>query len=268
MGRELRRIDAARLNRRHQLHKSLPKERAAEVVASIKQSGVLHPPLVDANLNVVLGDVQIWGARAAGEETVLAFVEDREVTELEALRLQLSEDVQSVPLRLTEKAQGLKRIMELAQCSAKDAAASTGASSASVSRILKVSELESDFLELADAGLLGESNAYQLALMTLEERLSLLPAIKEGKLTRDDLIAMRKTASGGTKDNGKAGKTVKVVLDEGPIVTVRGDGLDMDGYIGAIETLLRRAKKAKARGLGLSDFARAVRTKKVASNRN
>lgn len=267
MGRELRRIDVTKVNRQHQLRKSLPKERGAEVVASIKQNGVLHPPLFDAKLNVVLGDVQIWGSRAAGEDTVLAFVEDREVTELEALRLQLSEDVQSVPLRLTEKAKGFKRMMELAQCSAKDAAASTGASSASVSRLLKVSELEPEYLELVDVGL-GESKAYELSLMTAEERLALLPAVKQGKLTRDDLIAMRKTASGGTKGIGKPGKTVKVVLDEGPIVTVRGAGLDMDGYIGAIETLLRRAKKAKARGLGLSDFVRAAKSKKVASTQD
>ena len=221
---------------------------------------------VDAKGNILVGDVQIWGARAAGQETIAALVEDREMTEAEALRLQLSEHVQNVSLKLTEEAQGFKRLMELDSCSASEAAASVGANGPKLSRLFKIVEMEPECLELVDA--LGESKAYQLALMTPEERLSLLPAIKRGKLTRDDLIAMRKTASNENKDNGTSGKTVKVVLDEGPIVTVRGDGLDMDGYIGAIETLLRRAKKAKARGLGLRDFARAARSKRVASVQN
>ena len=263
MGIELREIEVAGLSRKFQLRTTLPKERAAQVVECVKQHGVLQVPRIDANGNVVLGDVPVWAARAAGQPKIAALVDDREVTEAEALRLQLCEDLQSVPLKPTERASGFKRLMALENCSASEVAASVGAKACSISRLFKIVELEPEFLELVDAGTLGESKAYELSLMTPAERLSLLPAIKKGTVTRDDLMALRQGTSGvASGGEPRTQQTVKVILEGGRTVTVRGPDLDMKEYIGAIETLLRSAKKAMSRGLDLDGFARAAKRKK------
>ena len=266
MGLELREMDIVDVKREFQTQRSISKERGAEVVESIKRHGVLHPPRIDAKGQLVLGDVQLWGARAAGETKIGVLVEDREITELDALRLSLSEDVQTIGLKISEKAQRFKRLMELEQCSASEAAASVGTSNATVSRLFAIAALEEPFRELADSGRLGVKKAYELSLMKPEERLALLPAIEKGELSREDLHAARKSGSGVARKPGSgSSKRVKVVLDGNRTVIVQGAELDMDAYIDAIGTLLREAKKAQARGVLLQDFARDVRGKKTAS---
>jgi ParB/RepB/Spo0J family partition protein len=267
MGIEYREIQITEIGRRYQVRKSVPKDRGAEIVASIKQHGVLQPLRVDASGQLILGDVQAWGARAAGQKMIAALVEDKELTEVEALCLQLSEDVQYIPLKPTEKADAFGRLMELTQYSASEAAASVGTSIATLSRLQAIAGLEEVFRELVDGGRLGVSKAYELSLMTPEDRIALLPAIKSGELTRDDLQAVRKSSLGTTGEEQTTSPTrVKVVLDGGRTVTVQAAELDMEGYIDAIGTLLRKAKRAQARGLVLGDFARAVRAEKKAAS--
>jgi ParB/RepB/Spo0J family partition protein len=255
MGMKFQEMSFAEISKPFQRKKSIAKEKAAELVESIKRHGLVRPPVVDAKGQLVLGDVQLWAAQAAGLSTVPVLVDDREVSEVDVLKFVLAEDTQTLTLKPSEKVEYFKRLMELTSCSASEAAAATGTSSATVSRLFAIAGLESEFRDLVDAGQLGISKAYQLTLMKPEERMALLPGLRDGLVTRSELAEARGTQEESRQARNTVTK-VKVVLDEGRTVIVKANQLDMAGYVEVISVLLRKARQAQARGVVLDDFVK------------
>ena len=260
MAMELREMSCAELKRTFQLRKSIPKEQGTAAIESVRQNGVLHPPYVDANGELIAGDVQAWAVQKAGEQSITALVDDEAMLEEEAVLAQLAEDVQHIRLKPTETARGFERVIALRQCSASEVAASVGTSDADVTRHRAILTLEQVFQDLIDSGQVGVSKGYELSLMSPEQRMTLLPQLRNGELTRADLVAARKPASATKEPRSLASaKRLTAVLDGGRSVTVQAAELDLAGFISATKEALRRAQRAESRGVDLEGFVRALR---------
>jgi ParB/RepB/Spo0J family partition protein len=267
MATELRNIEIASVDRRFQSRRSVSKERGAEVVESVKKHGVINPARIDAKGRLLIGDVAVWAAGTAGHTIIPALIDDKEYTEGEAICFQLAADGQAVPYKISERAAMIEKALTLTQLSAAQLASEIGASPASVSRQRAIGQLEQLFRDLVDSGL-GEGKGYQLALMSPEERMALLPQLQRGELSREDLIAARKPARPTPREEDSASPTkIKVVLDDGRAVTVQAPELDMSSYVDAIQLLLRKARHAQKQGFALQEFVRSIRKVKSTSTK-
>jgi hypothetical protein len=264
---ELRQFALADAKRTNVVQKTIPKGRAAEVVTSVKKVGIACPPRIDASGQVILGGAAMWAAQKNGEVTAMVLVEDHEVCLVESLRLQLADAVQRVPLRLTEEVAAVERLMELEQCGASKVSESVGLDDARISKQRKiVAELEAEVVELIDNGTVPFTVGYALTFLAPEKRAELLPRLRRGTVTRDEVVALR---SGKVQEAIAAspctGKRLTAVLDGGRAVTVLASDLTMDGFIDTLREVLKRAQRAQARGVDLKGFARALRAESKAA---
>jgi hypothetical protein len=93
--------------------------------------------------------------------------------------------------------------------------------------------------------------------------MELLPQLRRGELTREELTVARTTgASITTGSDSTSPAKVKIVLDGERVVTVQAPELDLSGYIDAIRVMLRKAKRAQAHGLALAEFVRSTQAAK------
>ncbi|HEY4310172.1 MAG TPA: hypothetical protein VGN12_12035 [Pirellulales bacterium] len=266
MAMKLQEVNPATLKRTHQLRKSIPKEEGTAAIESVKANGLLHLPYIDSQGELIAGDVLAWAAQKAGEEVIPVLVDETAITEEEALRAQLGEDAQYIPLKVTDRARGFERLMELRSCTATEVAVYVQTSDADVTRHRSILTLEQPFQDLADSGKLGISKLYELSLMSSEERTALLPQLRNGELTRADIVAARKPASGPKDiDSSASPKRLTAVLAGSRSVTVQADELDLDAFIETVREVLKRAQRAQARGVDLQGFVRALRAETKAA---
>ena len=266
MAMKLQEVNPATLKRTHQLRKSIPKEEGIAAIESVKANGLLHVPYVDVQGELIAGDVLAWAAQKAGQEKIPVLVEDTAITEEAALQAQLGEDAQYIPLKATDRARGFERLLTLKGCPASEVAAYVGTSDADITRHRSVLALEQPFQDLVDSGKLGVSKAYELSLLSPEQRMALLPQLRNGELTRAEIVAARKPASATKEPESSASpKRLTAVLAGSRSVTVQADELDLDAFIETVREVLKRAQRAQARGVDLQGFARALRAEMKAA---
>lgn len=177
--------------------KHFDKERLAELTDSVRRHGVLQPVLVrpkpdPAPLNdvgdrlaaayeLVAGERRYRAARAAGLETLPAMI--RELSDAEALELQVVENLQRQDLHELEEAEGYETLLKRTDASSgkpydvETIAAKVGKSRAYVYARLKLTALDPKAREAFYAGKLNASTA--LLLARIPTRPLQLEALKE-----------------------------------------------------------------------------------------
>lgn len=117
-------------------------EKLAELVASIKEKGVLQPILVrkiGLDYEVIAGERRLKAARMLGLDSVPALV--KVVTDREALVLALVENIQREDLNAIEEAQSFKKLVEEFNFSQEDVAKSVGKDRSTVSNLIRLLKL-------------------------------------------------------------------------------------------------------------------------------
>lgn len=98
---------------RYQPREALDPERLRELIASIKEKGLVQPILVRATeegYELICGERRLSAARALGMATIPAIV--RQATDLEALELSLIENLQREDLNPIEQAHAYRRLID------------------------------------------------------------------------------------------------------------------------------------------------------------
>ncbi len=114
----------------------------ADLVASIKEKGILQPILVRKSGNdyeVVAGERRLRAARLLNFEEVPVIV--KTVTDREALVLALVENIQREGLNPIEEAQGFKRLIEEFEFTQENVAQSVGKDRATIANLLRLFKL-------------------------------------------------------------------------------------------------------------------------------
>jgi len=166
-----------------------------ELVASIKEVGVLEPLLVrrtPEGYQIVSGERRYRAAVDAGLDRVPCIVLD--VDEAQVLTIALIENLQRQDLSPFEEAEGLRALVERFDLTHEEVARKIGKSRTSVTEVLSLGDIpESLRARLHEAGVTTKSILLEVARTEdPDEQAALVDRIVEEGLTRDQLRAMRR----------------------------------------------------------------------------
>jgi ParB family transcriptional regulator, chromosome partitioning protein len=141
----------------------------AELVASIKEKGILQPILVrklGAEYEVIAGERRLRAARALNLESIPAVV--KVATDREALVLALVENIQREELNAIEEAQSFRKLIDEFNFSQEDVAKSIGKDRSTVNNLLRLLKLPEEIQKAVFAGQLSTGHAR--ALLAVEDK--------------------------------------------------------------------------------------------------
>jgi ParB/RepB/Spo0J family partition protein len=144
--------------------KHFDKEALDELTASVKLHGIMQPILVrpnDTGYELVAGERRLRAARAAELSEIPAMV--RDLTDAQALELQVIENLQRSDLHPLEEAEGYEQLQKLHGYSVDDLVAKVGKSRAYVYARMKLTALCKEAREAFYDGRLSPSTALLIA---------------------------------------------------------------------------------------------------------
>lgn len=195
----------------HQPRHDFHHEELEELVASVREFGILQPLTVTEKQNgmfeLVAGERRLRAAKAAGLKKVPVIV--REASEQEKLELALIENIQRADLSPIEEAHAYDRLMEEFGLTQEQVAERVGKSRSAVANILRLLNLDPDMqLAVAD-GRISMSMARVLCGMENKlERRAMFERMLKGEFNVRQAEAESRSRKGGA---GRVRATVKDV---------------------------------------------------------
>lgn len=144
-------------------------QKLADLVASIKEKGILQPILVrksGAEYEVIAGERRLKAARSLNLESIPVVI--KTATDREALVLALIENIQREELNAIEEAQGFRKLIEEFNFSQEDVAKSVGKDRSTISNLLRLLKLPEDIQKAIFTGKLSTGHAR--ALLAVEDK--------------------------------------------------------------------------------------------------
>ncbi len=171
-----------------------------ELIASIKEYGVLQPLVVTANpdgtYELIAGERRLRAAKLAGLATVPVII--RTANEQQKLELALIENLQRQDLSPIEEAKAFKILLEEYDLTQEEVAGKMGKSRGYVANTVRLLNLPEEAQEAVSKGYLTASNARTLAGLesAAEQKKWLQKMMKEGMTAREaeQVVTKRKRA--------------------------------------------------------------------------
>jgi len=167
-----------------QPRKSFPPEAFSELVASVREKGVLQPVLLrptQDGFELVAGERRFRAAESAGLSQIPALV--RKLSDREALEVALVENVQRTDLNAIELAEGYHRLQRDFSLSQEQIAERVGKDRATVSNTLRLLRLPAPVRQAVVEGSLSAGHARALLSAPPEHVLSVFEAVRRRDLS-------------------------------------------------------------------------------------
>jgi ParB family chromosome partitioning protein len=244
-----------------QPRQTFPKEEIDRMAVSAAARGILQPLKVrwDGERQcwiLVSGECRLRGAIQAGLTTVPCVAVDGELSEIDILADQITENVVRAALKTTQLARALARIKSLKKCNSRVLAEELGLSGAAITRAEALLTLPLDIQEMVDDGRLAESTAYEISRLEGEQaQRELALAAVGGKLSREKVVdAVR----GVVPKRNVVPRSSRVTAKLGGLsITVSGaEPLTWQGLLDGLERLRKEAKKLCDGGKEINELAR------------
>lgn len=163
-------------------------EALAELVASIKEKGILTPLLVRPNgagFQLIAGERRFRSAIEAGLATVPVIV--KELTDQESLEIALIENLQRQDLNVIEEAEGYRHLMEKFNLTQEEVSRKVGKARASVANALRLLNLAPRTRQYLRDGQISTGHAKVLMAVELAEDQEMIAAtvVAEGLSVRE-----------------------------------------------------------------------------------
>jgi ParB family chromosome partitioning protein len=210
-------------------------EALAELVASVREKGVLQPVLVRSTpdgYELVAGERRFRAAEAAGLSSIPAVV--RKLTDREALEVALVENVQRADLNPIELAEGYQRLHQEFSLSQEQVAERVGKDRATVANTVRLLRLPAQVRQALVEGRISSGHA---ALLSLPPE-QVIPVFEAVERPPGDKRLRRAEAKTAGKHAGRHGK---------PGAPARGAAA---GHRKGEWSLLVLVREPTARGLG------------------
>jgi ParB/RepB/Spo0J family partition protein len=241
-----------------------PDEGIEGLAATIRSYGLLHPLTVseadDEGFHTLrCGHRRLQAAKLAGLTMVPVRVSARSGP-LDLALEQLIENLQRSDPDAMQLARFVRRTMREGDLTGQRLGELIGRSSAWVTRLVALTELQPEVQTMVEQGTLSPSAAYELTKVDDPWRqLELAREAAEGSLTRDRLSAR---LAGRTNPSGAAARRFTCPLPGGVRLNLTtAAGLTLDGLIESFVTLLNEARKARQRGLDAGALARVLKAR-------
>lgn len=159
-------------------------EALSELVASVREKGILQPVLVRPTpdgYELVAGERRFRAAEAAGLSSIPAVV--RKFTDREALEVALVENVQRADLNPIELAEGYQRLHQEFSLSQEQVAERVGKDRATVSNTLRLLRLPAAVRQALVAGRISSGHARALLSLPPEQVIPVFEAVERRSLS-------------------------------------------------------------------------------------
>lgn len=161
-----------------QPRKSFDKGKMAELVASVKEKGVIQPLVVrqqDDHYQIIAGERRWRAAQQAGLDRVPVVIQD--VSEDSALEIALIENIQREDLNPLEEAEAYRHLMDSFELLQEEVAKRVGKDRSTVANALRLLRLPGKIKDDLSAGVMTMGHAR--ALLSLEDEEDILEAGNE-----------------------------------------------------------------------------------------
>jgi ParB family chromosome partitioning protein len=160
-------------------------EHLKELSESIKADGILQPVVVrrkGQRYQLIMGERRLRAARLAGIANIPVVI--RDVSDADALRLAIVENIQRENLNAVEEARAYRRLIAEFNVSQGDIAGMVGKDRSSIANTLRLLNLPEEILTMIENGSLSSGHARALlALTTQKEQIAMAQRIVEKNLT-------------------------------------------------------------------------------------
>lgn len=237
----------------HQPRMQFAHHQLEELIASIKEHGVLQPLLVSKAKNgyeLIAGERRLRASKLAGRATVPVIV--RDVKELQKVELALIENIQRSDLNPMEKAEGYRKLLQEFGLTHDEAARKLGLSRSTFSNTLRLLDLPGDMQKAVGDGKMTEGHAkLLLGLETEREQRKYFELIQTDHLS---VQRLSKAVSGKTKQPRPAGTgnvqlnayQEELALTLGTKVTITPKQILIDYYSPEeLATLIRKLTRSR-----------------------
>jgi ParB family chromosome partitioning protein len=168
-----------------QPRKHIDDEKLKELSESIKSDGVLQPVVVrrkGQKYELIMGERRLQAARLAGVASIPVVI--RDVSDADALRLAIVENIQRENLNPIEEAVAYRRLISEFNASQADVAGMVGKDRSSVANTLRLLNLPEEVQDMIQAGTVAPGHARALlALTTQKEQIVLARRIVEENMS-------------------------------------------------------------------------------------
>ncbi|MDR2516730.1 MAG: ParB/RepB/Spo0J family partition protein [Spirochaetaceae bacterium] len=229
----------------HQPRRHFDEAALEELAASIREHGVIEPPIVegaDGGWTIVAGERRVRAARLAGLEAIPVIV--RSFSEAERMEIALIENIQREDLSPVEEASAYQKLMEIAGLTQDEVAARVGKNRSTVANALRLLRLPPAMLAALEAGtlspghgrallsvnggaarerLFGEIAARGLSVREVEKRAAALNAPPDGGLDGGLDTNGAAIPAKNARDPELAGMEQRFIDTLGTKVTIAGD---------------------------------------------
>jgi ParB family chromosome partitioning protein len=170
----------------------------SELVASIKEKGVLEPILVrreGVRFRIIAGERRYRAAREAGLTQIPSIEID--VDDKGTLEISLIENLQRRDLSPIEEAHGIKQLCDKFLYTHEEVARKLGKSRSAITEILGLAQIQEEVIEYCQRyGINSRSHLLAIAHQPdIESMLTLAEQIRTQNLTRDDVRKLRRPVS-------------------------------------------------------------------------
>lgn len=191
-----------------QPRRTFPADGLDELVASIREKGVLQPILVrtaSQGYELVAGERRLRAAQAAGLETIPAIV--RNASDRDSLEAAIIENVQRADLNAIELAEGLSRLIHEFTLTQEEVAGRIGKDRVTVANTLRLLKLPPEVKEAVAGGTIAPGHARALLSAPPGRILEFFYVIQKRNLSvRETESLCRKGEDGGKPSPGKGSR--------------------------------------------------------------
>lgn len=241
-----------------QVREKVSEESIDGLIASIREVGLLCPIRVRAEgeFYVIIDGERRWRAfRKMGMESIAAIIDEGQASDAVITLKQYIANCQREDLNVIEKAVAIEQLMQTMHWTSAQVAEKLGESKPMTTRYLGLLKLPDDLKEKVSRGEIGLSAGYELAQIADPiQQAELAGKHASGKLSRDALVGLRKSAARKKPESAKPIRRVKLIVSTGHTVMMSGEFLDMEIWVSAIEEILGEVRKIRQRGVSLETF--------------
>jgi ParB family chromosome partitioning protein len=230
------------------------------LAASIQSEGLLQPPVVSADLDLVAGFRRLAAMELLGCTECEVRLVEGPLTETKKRIIRLTENLQRADLTAPEKSLSLEGLLELNPgWTNKELAAHLHIDQSSVTRYRAYRDGTPEVQQAYLSGQIDLTKMYAIAKLPLEKQSEVLTLALCGA-SRDAI------EQAGRRKRSPAAATVrlsriKAMLPSGVVIVASGEGLTLDDLIESLAEAQREARKAREQGLDARTFQAVLRQK-------
>lgn len=248
-----------------QVRKVFPQLELDELTASIKELGVLQPPLVRKDGRLLAGEMRCRASMQAGLTEIPVIVTDKLLSDSDVRIIQLTENLHRAELRDSEKWRAYEELLRLNPVwTHKDLAAHLKLGESAISKYLAPSRCSREVQEALEAGRIGITAVYEISKAPADQHRELL-RLKLSGTSRDGLAERVRRQKSESVPKVRV-KRVVCRLSSGVSITVTGIELSLDDLIESLAEAHKEARKAREQGLDAKTFQAVMRDKSKAGS--